>query len=267
MPEEKTQPTFVNYYYNSDMLSVTGIGSNVVTTTIPAYQIDAGGAWVGTVYNNVGGNWGGGLGIKLEENDKGKISPQLYFNYIKKKFGFLERPNLDRRLKKIEAAFDEAVESKQNVLAEKILNNLVIEMRESAMFAKGITHYIERDTLNKHKRDIKGGHISDTLLKDYTRVIPSGVKQKIKKVEGIFDSFVIYHYYEKAVEEKLDKKQKMTTEEKGKMRDPVVFGIIKETNKLYFIADWEDDFCDLTFDDIVDVIGEERISKNINLTK
>jgi hypothetical protein len=70
---------------------------------------------------------------------------------------------------------------------------------------------------------------------------------------------VIYHYYEEAIEKKVEKKQKITPTEKAKLRDPIIFGIIRETNRLYFVDDWSDDQCDLSFDDIVDVIGEQRI--------
>ena len=217
--------------------------------------------------------WGGGLVYEAEEiemriepdtkrvADKGKISPQLYFTYIKRKFNILERTRLDRRLKRIEKAFDQAVENGQNFLAEKILTDLSREMRESVISAKGIREYIEREDLVKHKHDIKEGHISDTLLKKYTRVIPKPITDKIKKLKGVFDDFVIWHYYEEKAERKREKKQKMSREEKGAMRDPILFGIIKETDRLYFIADWEDDYCDLTFDEIVDVIGSQRIKK------
>jgi hypothetical protein len=53
----------------------------------------------------------------------------------------------------------------------------------------------------------------------------------------------------------------MSSEEKQKMKDPILFGYIKETDRLYFIADWEDEYCDLTFDEIVDVIGENKLTK------
>ncbi len=58
----------------------------------------------------------------------------------------------------------------------------------------------------------------------------------------------------------------MTPDEHRKMKDPILFGWIKENNRLYFIADWEDEFCDLTFDEIVDVVGETKIEKNPKLT-
>ena len=34
--------------------------------------------------------------------------------------------------------------------------------------------------------------------------------------------------------------------EKAKRRDPILFGIFKESRKLYYIGDWVDDYCDLT---------------------
>jgi len=209
---------------------------------------------------------GTNISINLEENEKGKISPQLYFSYIKKKFKPMERIKLDRRIKKIEKAFDEAVENGQNVFAEKILNNLVIQIRESVIASKGIKEFIERDDLIKYKYKIKEGHISDTVLKDYTRVIPKQISDRTKQLKGIFDDFIIWHYWDDKAEEKREKKQKITSEEKGRMKDPILFGIIKETNKLYFIDDWIDEWCDLTFDDIVDVVGSQRIKKEVSIT-
>ena len=203
-------------------------------------------------------------GIKIHK-DHGKIAPELYFTYIKKKFNILERMKLDARIKKIEAAFDEAVEAGQSFLADKILHEYSREIRESIILAKGISRYIEREDLIKYKHKIKEGHISDTLLKDYTRIIPKPILEKVKSLKDIFDGFVIYHYYEEAIEKKVEKKQKITETEKAKLRDPIIFGIIRETNRLYFVDDWEDEFCDLTFDDIVDQIGEGRIGKSIDL--
>lgn len=181
------------------------------------------------------------------------IHPKLYFKYIKRKFGFLEKRRLDTRLKKLEKAFYKALENGQEAFAEKFLNKLAQETRESAILAKGINIFIEKDDINKYKNKIRDGHISDTQLKDFTRIIPKKVLEKKKKVENIFDGFVIYHYWD---EDAKDVK-KMDKEEKEKMKDPVLFGWIKETNRLYFIADWEDEYCDLTIDEMIDVIGKD----------
>lgn len=194
-------------------------------------------------------------------NEKGKVHAVLAFKYIKSKFGILEKMSLDRRLKKLEDAVYKALENGQDFLANKMLKAIAKETRESVLYAKGIKYFVEREDVWKYKNKIKGGHISDTLLKNYTRVIPPNVLKEKKKTDGLFDEYVIFHYYEKAVEEKLEKKQQMTADEKAKMKDPILFGVIKETDRLYFIADWEDEYCDLTFDEIVDVIGENKLTK------
>jgi len=198
------------------------------------------------------------------EKDKG-ISPILYFKYTKSKFKMIERNRIDRRLKQIEKAFNVAVENGQDALAEKFLKNIAKEARESELFAKGVRYYIDRYEVNKYKNHIRGGHISDTKFQDYTRVIPKDVIKKKKKFEGLFDEFIIYHYWNPDAEDM----KTMDRDEKEKMKDPILFGVIKETNRLYFIADWEDEYCDLTFDEMIDLLGmneeDQRLTKEIEI--
>jgi hypothetical protein len=184
---------------------------------------------------------------------KGKgISPILYFKYIKKKFGILERIRLDSRLKKLEKAFYKAIENGQEALGEKIIRWIAKETKESVLYSKGIRLFIEREDLDKYKHKIRDGYISDTPFKEFTRVIPKAVLIKKKKLEKFFDGFVIYHYWK----EDQDTKE-MDAEEKAQMKDPVLFGFIKETSRLYFITDWEDEHCDLTFDEMIEVVGKD----------
>ncbi|KKM80775.1 hypothetical protein LCGC14_1336510, partial [marine sediment metagenome] len=122
-----------------------------------------------------------GLSGTTIKNNNG-IHPRLYFKYIKSKFGLLEKIRLDNRVKRIEKAFDKATDNGQYALAEKFLENIARETRESMIYAKGIRHFIEREHLNKHKSKIRGGHISDTPLEDFTRVIPKKALVKKKKV-------------------------------------------------------------------------------------
>lgn len=228
-----------NYYFNSGATTLQSDGYLTISGSATA-------AW------SVGN-----YAVEVSTDKKGGIHPVLYFKYIKSKFGMLEKMRLDSRLKKLEKAFLEAVDNGQEALGQKLLTELSRETRESMMYAKGIRHFIERDDLVKYKNKIRDGHISDTVLKHFTRVIPKDVLAKKDKVKDLFDDFVIYHYWDEKAEANREKKQKITPEEKAKLRDPVLFGIIKETNRLYFIADWEDEFCDLTFDEMVDVLGKD----------
>lgn len=215
-------------------------------------------------------SWGDGVTsglVTVGSNKKTQgIHPVLAFKYIKKKFGLLEDITMKRRLEKLEKAFYQAIENGQEALSNKFLREISRETRESALYAKGIKYWIERSDIQNVKHKIKGGHISDTRFEDFTKVIPKDVLEKKKKVQDFFDGFVIYHYYNNEIEEKIAKKQKMSEDEKQKMKDPILFGWIKECDRLYFVADWEDEYCDLTFDEIVDVIGENKLTKYPTLT-
>lgn len=51
----------------------------------------------------------------------------------------------------------------------------------------------------------------------------------------------------------------------GKRKDPILFGVIAGSNKLYFIGDWIDEYCDLRFDDVVKQCTDDFLSENISL--
>lgn len=187
--------------------------------------------------------------------DKSKIHAKLYFSYVKSKFKLLERMRIERRIKLLEKAFEQAADAGQDMLGDKVLREIAAYGRMSVMSAKGIKWCISKDELNKYKRRIKDGHISDTPLRQYTRAIPKKVLDKLDSVRDLFDDFVIYHYWNQKAEEG---SKDMSADEKAAMKDPVLFGTIKESyDKLFFIADWEDEFCDLTFDEMLEAMGKD----------
>ena len=50
----------------------------------------------------------------------------------------------------------------------------------------------------------------------------------------------------------------MTEEEKRIKKDPILFGVIYGSNKLYYIADWVDEYCDLTWDQVVEKLEKDK---------
>jgi len=87
-----------------------------------------------SITGTAGSSWGNGdVTVKQETG----IHPQLYFTYIKKKFGILETMRLQKNLKRIDKAFDVAAQNEQTVLAEKFINSLALEGRESKRVAIG----------------------------------------------------------------------------------------------------------------------------------
>ena len=207
----------------------------------------------GTAAYRFSGDYGD-VSMTVDKSGKQKgMRAKLFFKLAKKKFGVLEQMRLDNRVKKLEKAFNKAIKDGQNVLAEKFMDKLIEEARECMLAAKGIKFFIESGDLNKYKHKVRGGHISDTPFEKYTRVIPKKVLDKKNKVGSLFDGLVIYHYWNETAKDV----KKMSSEEKEDMKDPILFGTFKDSDRLYFIADWDDEYCDLNFDEIVDVISEE----------
>lgn len=201
-----------------------------------------------------------GGSIKIDKGGKG-LSPKVYFKYIKNKFGILEKISMDRRIAKLQKLVNEAIDNGQEALSESFFDRLVKEMRESELYAKGYRIFIEQEHLDKFRYKIRGRAISVTPLKNYVKVIPKDVIEKIKKTNGLFDTVVIVHY------DPDGNAKKLTKEEERK--DPIAFGKIAESDRYYFIADWEDEYCDLTLDDIVDKLNldenDMRLDKNPSL--
>lgn len=183
------------------------------------------------------------------------IEPKLYFKFLKKKMGFLEKRRLTTQIKKIEKAFDETVVNGQELLSERLMEKIVGYSKEAVLYSQGIRYFIDFEDAEKFKNEIKGGRIEATIWEKYTRVIPKKVIKKKEKYNNYFDGFVIYHYLNKKMEK--NEQESMTVEEKERARDPILFGVIKETDKLYFIEDWEDEYCDLTFDKMIDHLGKD----------
>ena len=147
----------------------------------------------------------------------------------------------------------------QTALKEKLLRDMVINKYESILYAKGLYYVVSEDqVVDFIKKTDKGVEL--TYVKNYLRVIPPQVTKLIVQLNEllIFDNYCILHYdpekksYAQTIEE-----QKRETQ---KRRDPILFGLIRGSNKLYYITDWVDEFCDLTLDKFVETLQIEKDS-------
>lgn len=149
----------------------------------------------------------------------------------------------------------------QVALKEKLFGQLVINKYESILYANGYNKLITEDVMvDLTKKAPKA--LSLNYIANYTRTIPlNTIKKKLELDElEIFDNYVILSYdptgmsYAQTVKER--------QKEIKKAKDPILFGVIAGSNKLYYIDDWVDEYCDLRLENIVDIIGQEEITKH-----
>ena len=158
------------------------------------------------------------------------------------------------RVEKYLLAMKNAQAVGQTALMEKLVREMVANKYESFLAAEGYYHVVTEEQMVEFiKKSEKG--IAIDYVKNFVRPIPMEVIEKITKASEleVFDNYVIVHYDPKG------KNRQDTAREEYKKRDPIVFGVISGSHKLYYITDWIDDYCDLTLEKFVDTLG---ITKN-----
>ena len=155
--------------------------------------------------------------------------------------------------------------SGQSALKEQLLRDMVINKYESVLYATGNYYVItEEQVVDFVKKTERGVRLD--YIKNYMRVIPPAVVKKIDKANKleIFDNYVILHYDpdEKSYAQTIEEKKK----EEAKRRDPILFGLIRGSNKLYYITDWVDEYCYLTLDKFVETLQVDKKSLKMDKT-
>jgi len=175
---------------------------------------------------------------------KGLLKPIVVFKFIKSRFKPIERKELTSRLEKICSILESTSLTNQIALKEKIEEKFGKLIREQEMISCGFDKYFEKQILQEFVNSVKDKAIKITPIKNYTRLIPKDVRDQmgIAKEKMLFDDFVVIHCdpENKSVEKTLEEK-----------KDPILCGIIKQSDRYYFVGDWQDEFCDLTMDTIL----------------
>ena len=149
----------------------------------------------------------------------------------------------------------------QVALKEKLFGQLVINKYESILYANGYDKLITEDVMVKLTKKAPKA-LSLTYIANYTRTIPLDIIKKKLELDTleIFDNYVVLHYdpngksYAQTVEER--------RKEVEKAKDPILFGVIDGSDKLYYIGDWEDEYCNLRLENVVDIVGQEEVTKH-----
>lgn len=188
-----------------------------------------------------------------------RIGPKLYFSYVKSKLNKLQTKKLKARLQKLQSLVKNADETGQKAQYEELSRMLVVAVRESEAAACGHNVYVNRADIDKFRYQVSendNSHVNPIhfkKLEEFTRTIPAKIRKTIKSVQtkGLFDElWVLYLDYTGEVIK--------SNKEKIREKDPILFGKFNyDSERFYFIADWVDEYCDLTLSQFVDALKEK----------
>ena len=192
------------------------------------------------------------LFTKKKKEEEKPLDALAFFSMVKltsKESASTYRDRVSTYLK----AVHDAASVGQTALMENLLRGMVTSKYEAVLYSEGLYYVVtEQQIVDFVKKCEKG--IKLDYIKNFTRPFPSEVIEKINKINNleIFDNYVVLYY------DPDGKIYQETAHEEAKRRDPILFGVIAGSNKLYYIADWVDEYCDLTLEKFIDVIGVKK---------
>ena len=141
----------------------------------------------------------------------------------------------------------------QTALLETLLREMIANKYESLLDAEGFYYAVrEEDVVRFAKKTEKGLKLS--YIQNFGRPIPEDVVKTLTKANQleVFDNYVVLYYDPKG------DIYKETEKQRARRKDPILFGVISGSNKLYYIGDWIDEYCDLTLEKFVDTLGTTK---------
>lgn len=197
---------------------------------------------------------------KKEETKQKKFDVIKFFSEV---HGLVENKEAEKYINRV-AEYIECIgyteTTGQIALKEKLIKGLIINKLESVLFAKGMYKAINEDVIVELAQNAPN-HLSLDYIENYVRNIPiEAIKKKIEADNlQVFDNYCILYYDENGESYAMTNKEKERKIQK--LKDPIMFGLINGSNKLYFIADWVDEYCNLTFEKMTEIVGKEVIEK------
>ena len=191
-------------------------------------------------------------------NEEG-ISPSSYFDVVKGKRTEVTDESLDKYYENCMALVSKYEITGQTKAINKLKHLTECIEKEREAIQQGVNTFVYRDDVFEYIEDVAKKVIKVIELENYARDIPDEVFIQYNKVKDIFDEFyVVYTDYTG----KEERKEEVSKREK----DPILFGAFKKrdentvflNDRLYFIGDWEDEYCDLTLEKMTVEYKQEK---------
>ena len=201
----------------------------------------------------------------MEENMK-ELTPSEYFEKIKDKKHTID----DEKLRSV---YDNCLElinkykiTGQRKAIKKLMFHLDCIEKEREIVKMGITTFIYKDDIEEYIDNVAKDTVKIIELENYEREIPDEIVDVIAATKDKFDQlYIVFTDYTGKVERQIQKERRD--------KDPIIFGTFQDQSnrtvidRFYYLGDWEDEYCDLTLDKMVnetEKVGKRNIVKTIS---
>lgn len=196
-------------------------------------------------------------------SEQKELNPSEYFEIVKARKQTVTDEDLLRIYDNCLELLNKYKITGQTAGMRKLLFHLESIEAEREIVKMGITTFIYRDDIEEYIDDIAKDSVKIIELEKYEREIPDEIVAIIEQVKDKFDQlYVLFTDYTGKVEKQVEKERRQ--------KDPILFGTFQNEitktviDRFYFLGDWEDEYCDLTLDKMV---NEVETSKKRNIVR
>ncbi len=188
---------------------------------------------------------------------KKELTPSEYFEIVKGRKQTVTDDDLSRIYDNCLELLNKYKITGQRSAMRKLLFHLESIEAEREIVKMGINTFIYRDDVEEYIDDIAKDTVKIIELERYEREIPDEIVAIIEQVKDKFDQlYVIFTDYTGKVERQVEKERRQ--------KDPILFGTFQNEktktviDRFYFLGDWEDEYCDLTLDKMINEVSVAR---------
>ena len=203
--------------------------------------------------------------LKTNKSVESELTPQQYFDQIKERKHHIT----DEELVKV---YDNCLEllNKYKITGQKkgmrkLMFHLECIEKEREIVKMGINTFIYRDDIEEYIDTVAKDTVKIIELENYEREIPDEIVEVIAATKDKFDQlYIVFTDYTGKVERQIEKERRD--------KDPILFGTFQNQSnrtvidRFYYLGDWEDEYCDLTLDKMVnetEKAGKRNIVRTI----
>lgn len=184
---------------------------------------------------------------KIKDWFSGKPDPvETTFNKIKNAKGELSE-DLEDMLHVVEKLATRAAKNNQLALVDELKKRMSVIIGEMCLSKNGYLEYVsEEKMIEFFLKSDKGVRID--FIRNYTSIIPFPVAEKKDKLDElkVFDNYCIAHYDPNTAVFRVSQEDRNAQ----KRRDPILFGMIEGSRRLYYVGDWVTDDDTLTLEEL-----------------
>lgn len=202
----------------------------------------------------------------MEENKLIELSPSEYFDQIKDKKNHVTDEELVKVYENCLDLLNKYKITGQKKGMRKLMFHLECIEKEREIVKMGIDTFIYRDDIEEYIDNVAKDTVKIIELENYEREIPDEIVELIGNVKGKFDQlYVVFTDYTGKVERQIKRERRD--------KDPILFGTFQNKisrtviDRFYYLGDWEDEYCDLTLDKMVNETkkaGKRNITHTIS---